>query len=332
MSDPYDVGPPPRKLGREFISRRLQSFAGFFFLLFLIEHLFTNSQATIALGDDGKGFIDTVNWIHSLPYLHVLEILFIALPLLVHVWWGVERIVMAKLNSGSSDGDTCSLPYTRNIAFTWQRITAVLLIIAIGLHVLYMRFLKEPDAVPFGVFHEYFVKLSVDPGLYTVAPRLNLILFDKNMIEQAEQKLQAKPPSRPPQQVFEQPSFNEQLAKAVKDEEGIELERRFVAHMLQMEPSQNEVVAMVDNVGAAFLMVLRDSYKSITLCVAYSIFVGLASYHGANGLWTFAITWGISLSERSRNLIRVLSNLLMWILIFFGLACIWGVYWINLRY
>jgi len=312
------------------IRRRLQSIAGFFFLLFLCEHLFTNSQATLFLGDDGKGFIDAVNWIHSLPYLQVIELTFIGLPLLVHVWFGVERVMMAKYNSSSlpGDGSHTALPYWKNIAFTWQRITSILLIVAIGLHIYYMRFLKEPQEASLGIFSEYFVKASVDPGLYTLAPRLDLALFDKEMISQADEELRRQQPfiMQPPEQ------YNKEFAEKVRADEKVLLQKDIVATMKSLQPASDEVVVMAHTFGTASLMMLRDTYKSILLCTLYSLFVIMAAFHGCNGLWTFAITWGVALSAGSQRFIRLVSNMLMALLIFFGLACIWGVYWINLRY
>lgn len=317
--------------GREFMARRLQSLAGFAFLLFLCEHLFTNSQATLFLGDDGKGFIDAVNWLHNLPYLQVLELTFIALPIAVHTWWGIKRLCIAKINSIPSDGHNPSLGYPRNVAFTWQRITSVLLIVAIGLHVYYMRFAKEPHTVSYGVYSEHFVKLSVDPGLYTLAPRLNLKLFDKNMINHADSSLESQH-SLLQKSIFQRAVFNPDVAQKIKNDERITLEKHYIAAMKKLAPDANEVVAMCDSFGLASLMVLRDTYKSALFCILYSLFVIMACFHGCNGLWTFAITWGVSLSESSRNMVRLVSNILMGLLIFLGLACIWGVYWINLRY
>jgi succinate dehydrogenase / fumarate reductase cytochrome b subunit len=319
-------------MNREFITRRLQSLAGFFFLLFLCEHLFTNSQATLLLGEDGKSFISTVNWIHSLPYFTVVELLFVALPLLVHVWWGFERLFMAKINSIPSNGNNPSLPYKRNIAFTWQRITSILLVVAIGLHVYYMRFVKEPTSIEYGVHNEYFVRLSVDPGLYTLAPRLNFLLFDKNMIERAQDSLSKEPKPAKERPLFERTDYDESRAEQVKKQEKRAFEAHLVDKMQQLNPTQNEVVAMCNSYGTAMLMMLRDAYKSIFLCSLYSLFVIIASFHACNGLWTFAITWGVTLSPRSQYLMRIVSNCLMGLLIFFGLACIWGVYWINLRF
>lgn len=317
---------------REFLMRRLHSLAGIAFLLFLVEHLFTNSQATLFLGDDGKGFIDQVNWIHSLPYLQVIEFSFIGLPLALHVWFGIERIHMAKINSIPSDGTAPSLPLNRNIAFTWQRITSVLLIVGIGVHVYYMRFVKQPENVTYGVHNHFFVKLGVDSGLYTVAPRLDLMLFDKKMIDDAEAHLNEQSIQNPKGALFNAPFYNRQLADTVKEERSLELEKELFHTMKGLNPAKNQVVAHTTSFGTAILMMLRDTYKSVWMCVLYSFFVVIACFHACNGLWTFAITWGVTLSERSRVVVRLFSNLLMTLLIFFGMACIWGVYWINLRY
>lgn len=247
MTKPYDKSPSIFKIPREFLYRRLHSLAGVLFLLFLCEHLFTNSRAALIFGDQGKSFVDMVNGIHSLPYLLVLELSFIWLPLAVHVWWGIDRMRSAKLNSFATDGGAPSLQsYPRNQAFTWQRITSVILIVAIGLHVYYMRFLEQPELVN----NEYIAKLS------------------------------------------------------------------------------DTVVVKADTFGGAFLLVLEDTFKSLALCIAYSLFVIAAAYHGCNGLWTFAITWGISLSERARVCVRLVSNGLMLLLMFLGLVCIWGIYWV----
>ena len=43
---------------RAFIWRRLHSLMGLWLVLFLGEHLLTNSQAALWLGDNGKGFVD----------------------------------------------------------------------------------------------------------------------------------------------------------------------------------------------------------------------------------------------------------------------------------
>lgn len=255
----------------EFLQRRLQSIAGFVFVLFLIEHLLTNSMSALFVGDDGKGFVDSVNFIHSLPYLPVIEVLFVAMPIVLHGWYGIDRLLSARYNSFRTDGSSPSLPLARNKAFTWQRITSMVLIVALALHVYYMRFSNQPKEVSSG----FQVELSQDAGLETVASRLRTKLMPIN---------------------------------------------------------EERVIATADTVGTAFLLILRDTFKSIPMCLAYSLFVLLAVFHSCNGLWTFSITWGITLSEPSRLIFRRITNGLMLLLFFLGFAAIWGVYWLNLRF
>ena len=59
---------------KAFLWRRLHSIAGLWLVIFIISHLFTNSQAALLIGDDGQGFINAVNAIHNLPYLPLIEI------------------------------------------------------------------------------------------------------------------------------------------------------------------------------------------------------------------------------------------------------------------
>ena len=56
----------PRKnnLPKEFILSRLHSLTGLLIVIFLFEHLLTNSQAALLIGDDGAGFVRMVNFIH----------------------------------------------------------------------------------------------------------------------------------------------------------------------------------------------------------------------------------------------------------------------------
>ncbi len=259
-----------QKVSREFLLRRLHSLAGVAFFLFLFEHLLTNSQAALFFGEDGRGFIQAVNFIHSLPYLQVIELIIIFLPAFVHAYLGIKRLFTSEINVFASDGRSASLPYPNNRAYTWQRLTSWFLLVAILLHVGYMRFVKNPTIEG----SKYVVSVSADPGLQSVAARL-----------------------------------------------GITLEAK----------SSEQVVVRADSVGAALLMVLRDTYKSIWMSSLYSLFVMVAAFHACNGLWTAAITWGVTLTERSRVLFRTCTTAIMALLIFFGLVCVWGVYWINLR-
>lgn len=272
-------------LPRAFIWRRLHSISGLFIVIYLIEHLFVNSQA--ALLSDGNSFINAVNGIQSLPYLKVLEILLIALPILLHGIWGIIYLFTGKFNSLPTDGSKPSLPeYSRNHAYTLQRITSWILLVGIAAHVVHMRFLEYPPSVQLDNKTYYTVRLEQDPGLETLAKRLDVKLY------------------------------NSQQAR----------ENALKAHSL----GQGEVVAVTPDFGTATLLMVRETFKMPLMMVLYSIFVIAACFHAFNGLWTFMITWGVTLSAHSQRIMRTISTGLMGLLTFLGLASIWGTYWFNL--
>ena len=80
-----------------FIWRRAHSLTGLWLVLFLIEHLFINSQAALWIGDEGAGFVRAVNALRDLPYLHVIEIFLLGVPFVIHGVWGVQYLMTAKL-------------------------------------------------------------------------------------------------------------------------------------------------------------------------------------------------------------------------------------------
>ncbi|MCB1149365.1 MAG: succinate dehydrogenase [Chlamydiia bacterium] len=169
-----------RTIPKEFFWRRLHSLLGLWLVLFLIEHLLTNSQAALFIGDDGIGFIRMVNLIHSLPYLPLIELGLLLVPFLIHGLWGLKYARESKINSYSSDGSKPSIKSGRNRAFTWQRITSWILAFMVIFHVVSMRFLKYPEEGGSGVDRTYSVQVSEDPGLKSLAGRLNVDLLSGN--------------------------------------------------------------------------------------------------------------------------------------------------------
>lgn len=166
-----------------FIWRRLHSLMGLWLVLFLIEHLLTNSQAALWLGDNGKGFVDMVNMLHNLPYLEVIELTLLGVPFLIHMVWGVQYLMTAKPNSGSSDGSTPSLPLRRNKAYSWQRITSWILLVGVLLHVAKFRFIEYPEKVHVGNETVYLTQITMDEGLPKVAERLGVKLYSTPFLE-----------------------------------------------------------------------------------------------------------------------------------------------------
>lgn len=260
-----------------FLTRRLHSLTGLFLALFLMQHLFVNSQAALFFGEDGKGFIHAVNSIHSLPYLPLIELLLLGVPIFLHALWGIQILREGRFNSFKSDGTEPSLPYYgRNHAFTWQRITSWLLLIFLTLHIWNMRIVEYPQELytltDDGMKTSYQVRVEQDEGYTTLAPRL-----------------------------------------------GVTLEKEGTQEM-----------AIAPDFGTAELLVVRETFKSPIKMAFYTLFVLVACYHAFNGLWTWMITWGITLNERSQVLMLRFAYSLMVLVACLGLIAIFGTYWINL--
>lgn len=258
-----------------FIWRRLHSLMGLWFVIFLLEHLLTNSQAALWLGDNGIGFVNMVNLIHNLPYLEVVEIGLLGIPILLHMVLGVRYLFTAKFNSVRSDGATPSLPLRRNKAYSWQRITSWILLFCLIGHVVKFRFLEYPETIHAGNEIHYAVKVSADDGLKSVANRLGVTLSDT--------------------------------------------------------PS-DKILATAKDFGTASLLAVRDTFKNPIYLVLYTIFVLAACFHACNGFWSFLITWGWILKMAAQRAWVTVATVMMAVLIFLGLAAIWGTYWINLRF
>jgi len=304
-----------------FIWRRVHSLTGLWIVLFLVEHLLTNSQAALFLGDDGRGFIDGANWIHSLPYLPVIEIGLLGTPLLIHVIWGVMYIRDSHMNSFPTDGSKPAMTmYPRNKAYSWQRITAWLLIIGVAAHVYNMRFLHYPQSAQLGSQQEYMVRVSLDPGLYTLGERLGYRLYTPQEVIAERAKLIPIPKTSdtsPPQA----------LVDALK----IEQQHTWVEALEYRPVTEGEAIAVAKDFGTAELLVVRNNFKSWTMIILYSFFVIAAVFHAFNGLWTLLISWGVILTVTAQRAMLNVATTLMVVTGFLGLSAIWLTYWVNLK-
>ncbi len=276
-----------RQVSNAFIWRRVHSLMGFWLVIYLTLHLLTNSQAALWLGDAGANFIRMANSLEQIPYLPVMETLLIGIPLAVHMIWGIHRALTARNNSGRSDGSKPSLPYGRNRAFHWQRLSSWILFFGIVGHVVQMRFIEHPETIVLNDREWFVTKVSRDDGLDRLAHRLEVRLYDGNMADEMRGILTAK--SLGPNQLF----------------------------------------AVANTSGTALLLMVRETFKSPWMMGLYTIFVLAAAFHAFNGLWTFLITWGVILSFRSQKAMIPISVVGMSILLIFGLAAIWGSYWMN---
>ncbi|MEI8300417.1 MAG: succinate dehydrogenase [Chlamydiota bacterium] len=318
---------------KSYLLRRVHSILGLMIVLFLIEHLLTNSQAALLFGENGSGFIRAVNFIKNLPYLPFLEIFLIGVPILVHGGLGIKYALTGKSNSWPSRGDKPSLTsYPRNHAYTWQRITSWLLLVGIILHVGYMRFYRYPDYARVGDRDFYFTRLDLDPGLYTVAPRLGVQLYSYDQVEQHRELLQKKLSQNIHVDHLDtsMDTFNQNLENALTKEQDAQQHTRWLEGLTKKHLTINQVVAVSPDFGTATLLMVRDAFKSPFKAMLYTVFVLATCFHAFNGLWTFCITWGWVIRARSQaRLVNVCVGIMV-LIAFFGLASIWGTYWLNL--
>jgi succinate dehydrogenase / fumarate reductase cytochrome b subunit len=261
-------------------------------VIFIIFHLFTNAQAALWFGQDGRSYIQSVNAIQDMPFIEIAEVLLVALPLLIHALFGIRYLRTGEMNSFGYDGAHPYLPeYSRNRAYTWQRITSWILLVGITFHVAHMRFVEQPVQVGWGLKPQYLIRLTPDSGLLSVSQRLDVDLLHAGDISQNWAKDLARKPLR-----------------------------------------AGQILALTPDYGTAELLMVRDAFKSPLIMLIYTILVLAACFHAFNGLWTFLITWGISLSNLSQRWMLYLSTLLLGVTAFLGLVTIFGTYWINLRH
>ena len=323
-------------LPQEFVWRRLHSLMGLWLVLFLFEHLLVNSQAALLLGDNARGFVEMVNSIHNLPYLEAIEILLLGVPILIHLVWGIKYLFTSKPNSWPSDGTKPSLPkYSRNHAYTWQRITSWILAVALVAHVVKFRFLDYPLSINQGQTSTFFVRLSVDKGLYTVADRLGVSLYDATAIEAEKAELSRRSGEQALVEVAGQittsTSYDPQTAVILTSAQKYQQKKSGSRCLKKCRVGKNEVIAAAPDFGTASLLTVRDTFKNPLYVALYTIFVLAACFHGFNGLWTFLITWGVVLSMAAqRRSVKVAVGLML-LVTFFGLAAVWGTYWLNLK-
>lgn len=271
--------------------KRLHSLAGFGIVIFIIFHLITNSQAAVWIGDDGRNYIQSVNSIHDLPYILILEIVLIGFPLVLHAVLGVRYLLTSELNSYGYTGTTPYLPeYERNHAFTWQRITSWILLFCVTFHVVHMRFVEQPQQIGQGLNPKYLVRLDSDEGLAKLSKRLNVDLYRADAI--------------PPKLALE---------------------------YMRKPLGSGQVMALTPDFGTAELLMVRDAFKSPLMIFIYTILVLAACFHAFNGLWTFLITWGVTLTTYSQRWMLYVTTFLMGTVTFLGLVAIYGTYWFNLR-
>ncbi|MEP6848748.1 MAG: hypothetical protein ABI999_07815 [Acidobacteriota bacterium] len=118
------------KFSKTFLLRKLHQITGIVPLgLFFLVHIYTNSTAVNGAGVFNKHVQD----IHDMPYLILIEIFGIFVPLIFHSVYGVIISSEAKPNA-------VDYGYARNWFYILQRATGIFLFFFIFFHVLNFRF------------------------------------------------------------------------------------------------------------------------------------------------------------------------------------------------
>jgi succinate dehydrogenase / fumarate reductase, cytochrome b subunit len=132
VSTAYAPAHLTRRAGaRQFLLRRLHSLTGIVFGGYLVVHLLINASLV-----QGQHPVDVfgmqVDKIHSLPFLTAIEWAFIYLPIIFHTVYGIAITVAARWNVGD-------YPYGKNVYYTLQRISAMVIVAFILFHILGMK-------------------------------------------------------------------------------------------------------------------------------------------------------------------------------------------------
>jgi succinate dehydrogenase / fumarate reductase cytochrome b subunit len=118
------------RLSRTFVLRKLHQLSGIVPLgAFLLEHFFTNSKAMVG----PEKFNQAVVELQAIPFILLVEITFIFIPLIYHAVYGMVITAEARPNN-------LHYPYPRNWFYTIQRLTGIILFFFILFHVLNFRF------------------------------------------------------------------------------------------------------------------------------------------------------------------------------------------------
>lgn len=131
----HDLTAPAIGGRHHFLLRRLHSLTGLVFGGYIIVHLLVN--ATLAEGTHPDVFQMQVDKIHSLPFLLGVEFLLIYLPIIYHTLYGIWITLTGQPN-------VANYPYSKNIFYLLQRISAIIIVFFLLFHVLGMKGLFGP--------------------------------------------------------------------------------------------------------------------------------------------------------------------------------------------
>ena len=271
---------------KDFIFRRLHSLTGIWFSFFLLEHLFINSLAPVWFGKDNL-FVKFANMLQSLPFLRVVEVVLLLIPFGIHVFWGILYSLKGNLHFFKKHGENAVFYYRRHIAYIFQKITAWIILIFLCIHVVEFRFINYPKKVQMQNEMYYLVKIKSSPITVTLTHKLDGKIYGKEGFRSLD-------------------LINDHLIKN------------------SIDLKSNEVLAAMHSPGAAMRVLLNDLFTSNFFKIFYLIFIISVAFHGANGMFSFLISWGVIVKRSYMTFAEILSFWMMFIFISLGLVAIWG--------
>ncbi|HVF22557.1 MAG TPA: succinate dehydrogenase cytochrome b558 subunit [Pyrinomonadaceae bacterium] len=147
-------------MSRTFILRKLHQLSGIVPLgIFLLEHFYTNSKALSGPGS----FNSAVQDLQAIPYILLVEIGGIFIPLIYHAVYGLVITWEARPNN-------LAYPYPRNWFYLIQRITGIVLFFFILFHVLNFRFGMIPGLNTISVAHSPEKAFDIVAGEFRMVP------------------------------------------------------------------------------------------------------------------------------------------------------------------
>ena len=132
IASPVKRGVPPIRAGQghSFLLRRLHSLSGIIPIgAFLLEHFISNAFAT----NGPKAYADQVKFLTGLPFVPVLEVVGIYIPILYHAFYGFYIWFRGKSN-------VSEYPWAGNFMYAAQRWTGGITFAYIIWHTYTMRF------------------------------------------------------------------------------------------------------------------------------------------------------------------------------------------------
>lgn len=103
-------------------------------------------------------------------------------------------------------------------------------------------------------------------------------------------------------------------------------EGAMVPHLVALAEG-GEIV--ISSLGEGIFRVLQEMFQSIWMCILYSSFVVIASYHAARGVFTAGITWGVLIHSKQRDRWWICSQLFFVLFVGLGMLAIWSLYFFG---